>query len=299
MPALICGSIAIDTIMSFDGRFSDRILPDQIHILNLSFIVPTLRRDYGGCAGNIAYALKQLGGQPLPMGTVGSDGADYISRLEGMGINCEFVHVVEGTYTAQAMIMADQNANQIAAFHPGAMMLSHTVDIAARSDIKLGIIAPDSRDGMLKHAEQFKSALISFVFDPGQNLALFDGQELIHFIELASWITVNDYEAKLLCDRTGLSCAELSRRVDGLIVTLGAEGCEVWILGEKTSVAPVKALGVVDPTGCGDAFRGALLFGLEQGWSLVRCAELGNRLGAHKIAYRGGQNYTLENFVGA
>lgn len=299
MPALICGSIAIDTIMSFDGRFSDRILPDQIHILNLSFIVPTLRRDYGGCAGNIAYALKQLGGQPLPMGTVGSDGADYISRLEGMGINCEFVHVVEGTYTAQAMIMADQNANQIAAFHPGAMMLSHTVDIAARSDIKLGIIAPDSRDGMLKHAEQFKSARISFVFDPGQNLALFDGQELIHFIELASWITVNDYEAKLLCDRTGLSCAELSRRVDGLIVTLGAEGCEVWILGEKTSVAPVKAVGVVDPTGCGDAFRGALLFGLEQGWSLVRCAELGNRLGAHKIAYRGGQNYTLENFVGA
>ena len=285
--------------MSFDGRFSDRILPDQIHILNLSFIVPTLRRDYGGCAGNIAYALKQLGGQPLPMGTVGSDGADYISRLEGMGINCEFVHVVEGTYTAQAMIMADQNANQIAAFHPGAMMLSHTVDIAARSDIKLGIIAPDSRDGMLKHAEQFKSAHIPFVFDPGQNLALFDGQELIHFIELASWITVNDYEAKLLCDRTGLSCAELSRRVDGLIVTLGAEGCEVWILGEKTSVAPVKAVGVVDPTGCGDAFRGALLFGLEQGWSLVRCAELGNRLGAHKIAYRGGQNYTLENFVGA
>ena len=285
--------------MSFDGRFSDRILPDQIHILNLSFIVPTLRRDYGGCAGNIAYALKQLGGQPLPMGTVGSDGADYISRLEGMGINCEFVHVVEGTYTAQAMIMADQNANQIAAFHPGAMMLSHTVDIAARSDIKLGIIAPDSRDGMLKHAEQFKSARISFVFDPGQNLALFDGQELIHFIELASWITVNDYEAKLLCDRTGLSCAELSRRVDGLIVTLGAEGCEVWILGEKTSVAPVKAVGVVDPTGCGDAFRGALLFGLEQGWSLVRCAELGNRLGAHKIAYRGGQNYTLKNFAGA
>lgn len=299
MAALICGSIAIDTIMSFDGRFSDRILPDQIHILNLSFIVPTLRRDYGGCAGNIAFALKQLGGQPLPMGTVGSDGADYISRLENMGINCEFVHAVEGTYTAQAMIMADQNANQIAAFHPGAMMLSQTVNIVARNDIKLGIIAPDSRDGMLKHSEQFKSAHIPFVFDPGQNLALFDGQELIHFIELASWITVNDYEARLLCDRTGMSCAELSRRVDGLIVTLGAEGCEVWIEGEKTSVAPVKALEIVDPTGCGDAFRGALLFGLERGWSLIRCAELGNRIGAHKIAYRGGQNYTLENFVAA
>ena len=297
MSALICGSIAIDTIMSFDGRFSDRILPDQIHILNLSFIVPTLRRDYGGCAGNIAYALKQLGGQPLPMGTVGSDGADYISRLENIGISCEFVHAIEGAYTAQAMIMADQNANQIAAFHPGAMMLSHTVDIAARSDIKLGIIAPDCRDGMLKHAEQFKSAHIPFVFDPGQNLALFDSQELIHFIELASWVTVNDYEAKLLSDRTGLSYADLSHRVNGLIVTLGAEGCEVWIGGEKTSVTPVKAIDVVDPTGCGDAFRGALLFGLEQGWSLVRCAELGNRIGAHKIAFRGGQNYTLENFV--
>ena len=294
MPALICGSIAIDTIMSFDGRFSDRILPDQIHILNLSFIVPTLRRDYGGCAGNIAYALKQLGGQPLPMGTVGSDGADYISRLTGMGISCEFVHAMEGTYTAQAMIMADQNANQIAAFHPGAMMLSHTVKVVARSDIKLGIIAPDSRDAMLQHAEQFRAANIPFVFDPGQNLALFDRQELIHFIELASWIAVNDYEARLLCDRTGLSCAELSKQVLGLIVTLGAEGCEVWIDGAKSCVSPVKAVEVVDPTGCGDAFRGALLFGLEQGWPLIRCAELGNRIGAHKIAYRGGQNYTFE-----
>lgn len=295
MPALICGSIAIDTIMSFDGRFSDRILPDQIHILNLSFIVPTLRRDYGGCAGNIAYALKQLGGQPLPMGTVGSDGAEYLSRLAGMGISTEFVHAIDGAYTAQAMIMADQDANQIAAFHPGAMMLSHTVNVVARSDIKLGIIAPDSRDGMLQHAEQFYAAKIPFVFDPGQNLTLFDSNELKHFIDLASWVTVNDYEAKLLCDRTGLSCGELSRKVDGLIVTLGAEGCEVWTGGEKTLVAPVLATEVLDPTGCGDAFRGALLFGLEQGWSLVRCAELGNRVGAHKIAHRGGQNYTLES----
>lgn len=283
--------------MSFDGRFSDRILPDQIHILNLSFIVPTLRRDYGGCAGNIAYALKQLGGQPLPMGTVGSDGADYISRMAGMGISTEFVHSMDGAYTAQAMIMADQDANQIAAFHPGAMMLSHTVKVSARSDIKLGIIAPDSRDGMLQHAEQFKSANIPFVFDPGQNLALFDSEELKHFVELASWVTVNDYEAKLLCDRTGLSCAELSHQVQGLIVTLGADGSEIWIHGEKTRVAPVKATEVVDPTGCGDAFRGALLFGLEQGWSLKRCAELGNRVGAHKIAHRGGQNYTLDSLT--
>lgn len=294
MSALICGSIAIDTIMTFDGRFADRILPDQIHILNLSFIVPTLRRDYGGCAGNIAYALKQLGGSPLPMGTVGSDGMDYISRLDGMGISTEFVRVVEDAYTAQAMIMADQDASQIAAFHPGAMMLSHTVKVTARNDIKLGIVAPDSRDGMLQHAEQFKAAGIPFVFDPGQNLALFDSKELAHFIELASWVAVNDYEAKLLCDRTGQSCAELSHKVEGLIVTLGGEGCEIWVGGTRTLVAPVKATEVLDPTGCGDAFRGALLFGLEQGWSLVRCAELGNRVGAHKIAHRGGQNYTLE-----
>ena len=295
MSALICGSIAIDTIMSFDGRFSDRILPDQIHILNLSFIVPTLRRDYGGCAGNIAYALRQLGGQPLPLGTVGSDGVDYLNRFKGMGISTEFIHVVDGSYTAQAMIMADKDANQIAAFHPGAMMLSHTVKVTARSDIKLGIIAPDSRDGMLQHAEQFNAAGIPFVFDPGQNLALFDGAELKHFVELATWVTVNDYEAKLLCDRTGLSCADLSHKVKGFIVTLGAEGCEVWVGGEKTLVAPTSAKEVLDPTGCGDAFRGALLFGLEQGWSLVRCAELGNRVGAHKIAHRGGQNYTLES----
>jgi adenosine kinase len=296
MSVLICGSIAIDTIMSFDGRFSDRILPDQIHILNLSFIVPTLRRDYGGCAGNIAYALKQLGGEPLPMGTVGSDGADYLRRLAGMGISTEFIHEVEDTFTAQAMIMADQEANQIAAFHPGAMMSSHTVKVSARSDIKLGIIAPDSRDGMLQHAEQFKAANIPFVFDPGQNLALFDGEELEHFIDLATWVTVNDYEAKLLCGLTGQSCAELSKQVDGLIVTLGADGCEVWVRGERTLIAPVTAVKVVDPTGCGDAFRGALLFGLEKGWSLARCAELGNRVGAHKIAHRGGQNYTLEEF---
>ena len=299
MSSLICGSIAIDTIMSFDGRFSDRILPDQIHILNLSFIVPTLRRDYGGCAGNIAYALKQLGGSPLPMGTVGTDGADYISRLSSMGINTEFISEIEGSYTAQAMIMADQDTNQIAAFHPGAMMQSHTIKITARDDIKLGILAPDGRDGMLQHAEQFKAANIPFVFDPGQNLALFDSKELLNFVTLATWVAVNDYEAKLLCDRTGMTCAELSHQVDGLFVTLGADGCEVWVAGEKTRVAPVKATEVVDPTGCGDAFRGALLFGLEQGWSLIRCAELGNRVGAHKIAYRGGQNYTLETLKAA
>ncbi|WP_395058273.1 carbohydrate kinase family protein [Polaromonas sp.] len=293
MPAVICGSLAFDTIMTFEGRFAEQILPDQLHILNVSFLVPALRREFGGCAGNIAYSLKQLGGTPLPMATVGSDGAEYVARLDTLGISTEFVRELEGAYTAQAMIMTDRDNNQITAFHPGAMGQAHTTHIAARADITIGIISPDGRDAMLQHAEQFKAAGIPFVFDPGQGLPMFDGKDLAHFVELATWVTVNDYEAKLLCDRTGLSIAELSKRVEGLIVTLGAEGCEVWVAGEKTLVPPVKAAEVVDPTGCGDAFRGALLFGLEKGWPLARCAELGNRVGAHKIAYRGGQNYTL------
>ena len=295
MSAVICGSLAFDTIMSFEGRFSEQILPDQLHILNVSFLVPALRREYGGCAGNIAYSLRQLGGTPLPMATVGSDGADYLARMQSQGISTEFVREVADVYTAQAMIMTDRDNNQITAFHPGAMMQAHISRIEARSDIKLGMISPDGRDAMLQHAEQFKAAGIPFVFDPGQGLPMFDGPELAHFVELASWVTVNDYEARMLCDRTGLSCAEISRGVQGLVVTLGAEGCEVWMDGEKTVVPPVQAQAVVDPTGCGDAFRGALLFGLEQGWSLARCAALGNRVGAHKIASRGGQNYLLNS----
>jgi len=293
MPAVICGSLAFDTIMTFEGRFAEQILPDQLHILNVSFLVPALRREFGGCAGNIAYSLQQLGGTPLPMATVGTDGAEYVARLNTLGISTEFVREVGDTYTAQAMIMTDRDNNQITAFHPGAMGQAHTTQIAPRADISIGIISPDGRDAMLQHAEQFKAAGIPFVFDPGQGLPMFDGKDLAHFVELASWVTVNDYEAKLLCDRTGLSCAEISKRVQGLVVTLGAHGCEVWVDGDKTLVAPVGATEVVDPTGCGDAFRGALLFGLEKGWSLVRCAELGNRVGAHKIAFRGGQNYTL------
>ena len=293
MAAVICGSLAFDTIMSFKGRFAEQILPDQLHILNVSFLVPALRRDFGGCAGNIAYSLKLLGGRPLPMATLGSDGADYLQRLKTQGISTEFVRQVDDTYTAQAMIMTDRDNNQITAFHPGAMMQAHRTRIAARSDIRLGIISPDGRDAMLQHAQQFKAAGIPFVFDPGQGLPMFDGAELTAFIDQASWVTVNDYEGKMLCDRTGLSNAEISRRVQGLVVTLGAEGCEVWVAGEKTLVPPVKAKEVVDPTGCGDAWRGALLYGLEQGWELVRCAALGNQVGALKIASRGPQNYEL------
>jgi adenosine kinase len=294
MASIICGSLAFDTIMNFEGQFSDQILPDQLHNLNVSFLVPSLRRDFGGCAGNIAYSLKALGGVALPMATVGTDGDDYLQRLRTLGISTEYVKKVDDTYTAQAMIMTDRANNQITAFHPGAMMQAHLTRIEARADVKLGIISPDGRDAMLQHAEQFNAAGIPFVFDPGQGLPMFDGTELTRFVEQSTWVTVNDYEGKMLSDRTGLSAEEISRRVEGLVVTLGSEGCEVWVDGSKTLVPPQKAVEVVDPTGCGDAFRGALLFGLEQGWSLARCAALGNRLGALKIAQRGPQNYSVE-----
>ncbi len=294
MASIICGSLAFDTIMTFEGRFSDQILPDQIHNLNVSFLVPGLRRDFGGCAGNIAYGLKQLGGEPLPMATLGSDSADYLQRLADLGISTEYVREVPGSYTAQAMIMTDQANNQITAFHPGAMMQAHETRITARPDVKLGIISPDGRDAMLQHAEQFVEAGIPFVFDPGQGLPMFDGAALEHFVQLATWVTVNDYEGKMLSDRTGLGFAELSRQVQGLVVTLGGEGSEVWVNGEKTLVAPVQASAVVDPTGCGDAYRAALLYGLEKGWPLARCAALGSQLGALKIAQRGPQNYVVD-----
>ena len=294
MSALICGSLAFDTIMSFEGRFAEQIMPEQLHILNVSFLVPALRREFGGCAGNIAYSLTQLGGSALPMATVGSDGQDYVAHLRNKGISTEFIKEIAGSYTAQAMIMTDRDNNQITAFHPGAMSHAHASEIKPRSDIKLGIISPDGRDAMLLHAAQFKAASIPFVFDPGQGLPMFNGEELTHFIEQASWVTVNDYEGRMLSERCGLNSSDISRRVQGLVVTLGAQGCEVWVDGVMTHVPPVKAVQLVDPTGCGDAFRGALLFGLERGWSLVDSCALGNRVGAHKIATPGCQNYTLE-----
>lgn len=294
MATVICGSLAFDTIMTFEGRFADQILPDQLHILNVSFLVPALRRDFGGCAGNIAYSLNALGGTALPMATVGSDGADYLARLGTLGISTEFVRQVEDSFTAQAMIMNDRDNNQITAFHPGAMQQAHITRVVARDDIRLGIVAPDGREAMLQHAEQFKAADIPFVFDPGQGLPMFDGKELAHFVDLASWVVVNDYEGKMLSQRTGWSLADISHRVRGLVVTLAAEGCEIWTEGEREHVAAVKPEAVVEPTGCGDAWRGALLFGLEQGWPLARCAALGNRLGALKIAQRGPQNYRVD-----
>ena len=293
MAALICGSLAFDNIMTFEGRFADQILPDQLHILNVSFFVPTMRRDFGGCAGNIAYALKLLGGEPLTMAAIGQDGGEYIERMKRQNISTRYVAQIDDLHTAQCMIITDRDNNQINGFHPGAMSMAHQNKITAEIGAAVGIISPDGRDAMLQHAEQFVAAGIPFVFDPGQALPMFNGEELTRFIELASWVTVNDYEGKMLSERTGLSFEQISQQVRGLIVTLGAEGCEVWEQGKKTLVAPVKPDAVLDPTGCGDAWRGAFLFGLERGWELVRCAELGNRMGALKIAHRGPQNYQL------
>ncbi|MFW9617122.1 carbohydrate kinase family protein [Aquabacterium sp.] len=295
MSVLICGSLAFDTITNFPGRFAQQILPDQVHILNVAFLVPTLRKEFGGCAGNIAYSLKQLGGDPLIMATLGKDGAIYRNRLEHVGLSQEFVRTIESDYTAQAMIITDQDNNQITAFHPGAMQQAHVQRIEADPRIKLAIVAPDGRDAMIQHAEQLQAAGIPFVFDPGQGLPMFDGDDLKRFVSQATWVAVNDYEGKMLAERTGQSLAELSKsHLQGLIETLGGEGCNVWIQGEKTHVPGVKAEALVDPTGCGDAFRGGLLYGLSQGWDLVKSVALANRLGAIKIAVAGPQNYTLD-----
>jgi len=299
MPALICGSLAFDTITTFPGKFAQQIMPDQVHILNVSFLVPTLRREFGGCAGNIAYTLSQLGGEPVVMAAVGADGEEYVRRLRSWGVGTDLVRVVGDTYTAQAIIITDVDNNQITAFHPGAMQSAHLTPVPSRGDIALAIIAPDGRDAMLEHAAQLAAAGIPYVFDPGQGLPMFDGAELKRFVSQATWIALNDYEAKMLCDRTEESLASLSSRpsLKGVVVTLGAEGCELWQQGVSSHVRGVTASEVVDPTGCGDAFRGALLFGLERGWPLERCAELGNRIGAIKIASRGGQNHQLDRAV--
>jgi adenosine kinase len=295
MASLVCGSLAFDTITVFPGRFADQILPEQLHILNVSFLVPTLRREFGGCAGNIAYTLKLLGGEPVVLAALGNDGKDYLAHLNQLGISADSVYVAADNYTAQAIIITDASNNQITAFHPGAMQQAHDVGLPARSDIRLAIIGPDGRDAMMRRARDLAAAKIPFVFDPGQGMPMFDGDDLRAFIAQASWVTVNDYEAKMLCDRTGLDLAELSRsHLKGVIVTLGDQGCEVWEQGERTHVPGVVASEIVDPTGCGDAFRGALLYGLEQGWPLIDCVKLGNRIGAVKIAYRGGQNHPVD-----
>lgn len=295
MACLVCGSLAFDTITVFPGRFADQILPDQLHILNVAFLVPTLRREFGGCAGNIAYTHKLLGGEPVVLAAIGNDGGGYLERLAGLGIDTRSIHMTADNYTAQALIITDGANNQITAFHPGAMQQAHEVGLPAREDLRLAIIGPDGRDAMIRRAQDLGEAGIPFIFDPGQGLPMFDGAELGRFIERATWITVNDYEARMLCDRTATDLATLSRsHLRGVIVTLGEQGCDVWQGGACTRVPGVPATAVVDPTGCGDAFRGALLYGLERGWPLVECVRLGNRVGALKIAHRGGQNHPID-----
>ncbi|MEX8517486.1 MAG: carbohydrate kinase family protein [Leptothrix sp. (in: b-proteobacteria)] len=296
MPALICGSLAFDTIANFHGRFAEQILPDHIHILNTSFLVPTLRREFGGCAGNIAYTLKALGGEPRIMATLGTDGAGYLARLNSQGIDTRHVELLPECYSAQCHITTDRDNNQITAFHPGAMAYADTIKVPEQAgDLKIGIIAPDGREAMIKHAQQMADAGIPFIFDPGQGLPMFNGDELRHFVSLATWVAVNDYEGRMLCDRTGTDLATLSRsHLRGLIVTLGHEGCDVWQQGKITRVPGEPASAVVDPTGCGDAFRAAVLYGLERDWPLERCVRLGNRVGALKIACHGTQNHQLD-----
>ena len=296
MPALICGSLAFDTITNFPGRFAQQILPEQVHILNVSFLVPTLRREYGGCAGNIAYNLKLLGGEPVVLAAIGNDGRDYLARFETLGIDNSAVRIEPEHYTAQAIIITDADNNQITAFHPGAMTQSHLSPVPARTDLAIAIIAPDGREAMLAHAQQLHAAGVPFIFDPGQQLPMFDGAELRHLVERASWVALNDYEARMLCERMATDLQSLSRTpgLRGVVVTLAADGCDVWQQGRVTRAMGVTADAVLDPTGCGDAFRAGLLFGLERGWTLERSAALGNRLGALKISSRGGQNHRIE-----
>jgi adenosine kinase len=294
MRTLICGSLAFDTIMVFPDRFARHILPEQTHMLSVAFQISDMRREWGGCAGNIAYNLRGLGGEPVVMGTLGSDGSTYRERLDNLGIAADGVRVVDDAYTAQAFIITDLDDNQITAFHPGAMNHSHRNRVEDAGDIGLGIISPDGKDGMQQHAAQFAARSIPFIFDPGQGLPLFSGRELGSIIDDASYLTVNDYEAKLLCDRTGWSLAELAERVDALIVTLGGEGSVIHAGDATYTIPPVRPRSVVDPTGCGDAYRAGLLYGIAQRWDWSTTGNLASVMGSLKIESRGGQNHAVD-----
>ncbi len=294
MSILVCGSVAYDSIMVFQDRFKNHILPEQIHILNVSFLVPDLRREFGGCAGNIAYSLKLLGSDPLIMATVGEDAGPYRARLDALGLRQDHLREVPGTFTAQAFITTDLDDNQITAFHPGAMFHSHLNNVQDAVGVKLGIVSPDGRDGMLRHVRGFAAAGVPFVFDPGQALPILSAEELLDCLKLASYCTVNDYEARLMAEKTGRSEAELAREVEAFVVTLGAKGSRIYSDGERIAIPAVKPDDIVDPTGCGDAYRAGLLHGLASGWSVLRSGRLAAVMGAIKIAHRGGQNHRPE-----
>jgi len=293
MKTLICGSMAYDNIMVFHDRFKNHILPEQIHILNVSFLVPDMRREFGGCAGNIAYNLRLLGGDPLIMATVGEDCTPYMHRLGQLGLDAALVREVPGTYTAQAFITTDLDDNQITAFHPGAMTHSHLNKVSDAAGIGIGIISPDGRDGMIEHARQFSAAGIPFIFDPGQGLPMFDGDELLEFLKLASYCTVNDYEAKLIADRTGRTIESLAGEVEALVVTLGGDGSRIYTQETVVDIPCAEPEALVDPTGCGDAYRAGLLYGIARQWAWEKTGRLASLMGAIKIAHRGGQNHQV------
>jgi len=290
MRTLICGSLAFDNIMVFPDRFKNHILPEQIHILNVAFLVPEMRREFGGCAGNIAYNLMLLGGDAQIMATVGDDAAPYLARLDQLGLSRRHVRQVPGSFTAQAFITTDLDDNQITAFHPGAMSFSH-LNKVAEAGAQLGIVAPDGRDGMLQHARDFAAAGVPFIFDPGQGLPMFSGDDLLDFIGLADYACFNDYEARLACDRTGRSLEQLASELKALIVTRGGEGSEIYADGQRYAIPCVEADQVVDPTGCGDAYRAGLLYGIAHGYDWEKTGRLAAVMGAIKIAQRGGQNH--------
>lgn len=291
MTSLICGSLAFDSIMSFEGRFSEALLADQLHKINVAFLVPELRREFGGCAGNIAYNLKLLGGEPLIMATIGRDGISYLERLDSLHISKRCIQTIASSYTAQAFITTDINSNQITAFHPGAMALSHYNKITDAGKVKLAIVAPDGREGMIQHAEDCAAMNIPFIFDPGQGLPMFSGPDLKHFIELATYIAVNDYEAELLTERTGMSLKAIAQCVSALVVTRGEQGAEIFTGGQQIDITCVQATRIVDPTGCGDAFRAGMLYGLTNDLDWPTIGRLSSLMGAIKIAHQGGQNH--------
>ncbi len=293
MSALICGSFAFDNIMVFPDRFKNHILPEKVHILNVSFLVPEMRRQFGGCAGNIAYNLKLLGGSPLPMATVGSDFEDYSKWLDQHQISRDHIRVVDSEFTGQAFITTDLDDNQITAFHPGAMQHAHLNKVSDANGVKIGIVSPDGRDGMLQHAEQFAQANIPFIFDPGQGMPMFDGDELTKFVEQATYVTLNDYEWQLLRERTGLTEKQVAERVEALIITRGGDGSDIYANGEHHQIPVAKPAAVNDPTGCGDAYRAGLLFGFEQEMDWPTTGRIASLMGAIKIAQHGTQNHSF------
>ena len=290
---LICGSMAFDTICVFQGKFADHIVPGAMHKISVSFLVENMRREFGGCAGNIAYTLQMIGGAPVICAAVGDDGAEYRARMAGFGIGLEALQTVANSFTANCHITTDLEDNQITSFHAGAMVQSQLIDVTAVDNIALGIIAPDGRDGMFRHARGFASKKIPFIFDPGQAMPAFSGDEIIELIGLADYLSVNDYEAEMIAQKTGRAIESFAPDLKALIVTLGASGSRVYAQGKVTDVPVVPAPTLVDPTGCGDAFRAGLLYGIAHEWSVEKACKLGSLLGSIKIGERGGQNHSF------